>query len=99
MLRKSTPHQDQADLGGSNSPASNYPSRFDMWLLRRLYASLGDPQIGITMGGRLKISHRPSSGRYHTIHDRPHSSRMLLDPQLGLRRSLYSRAGHPSRAV
>ena len=51
MLTKSTPHQDQADLGGSNSPAPNYSSRFDMWLLRHLYSSLGNPQIRITMGG------------------------------------------------
>lgn len=84
MLTKSTPHQDQADLGGSNSPASNYPSRFDMWLLRRLYASLGDPQIRITMGRRLEVA-PPAAFPVATItiHDRRTLLEMLLDPQLG----------------
>ena len=58
MLTKSTPHQDQADLGGSRSPVPNYSSRFDMWLLRHLYSSLGNPQIRITMGARSRSRHR-----------------------------------------
>ena len=83
MLTKSTSHQDQADLGGSNSPALNYSSRFDMWLLRHLYSALGNPQIRITMGGRLEVSPQAAFPvATITIHDRRTLLEMLLDPQL-----------------
>ena len=84
MLTKSTPHQDQADLGGSNSPVPNYSSRFDMWLLRHLYSSLGNPQIRITMGGRLEVA-PPAAFPVATIaiRDRRTLLQILLDPQLG----------------
>jgi cyclopropane-fatty-acyl-phospholipid synthase len=84
MLTKSTPHQDQADLGGSNSPVLNYSSCFDMWLLRHLYSSLGNPQIRITMGGRLEVA-PPSAFPVATIaiRDRRTLLQILFDPQLG----------------
>ena len=84
MLTKSTPHQDQADLGDSNSPVPNYSSRFDMWLLRHLYSSLGNPQIRITMGGGLEVA-PPAAFPVATIaiRDRRTLLQILLDPQLG----------------
>jgi cyclopropane-fatty-acyl-phospholipid synthase len=84
MLTKSTPHQDQADLGGSNSPVPNYSSRLDMRLLRQLYSSLGNPQIRITMGDSLEVV-PPAAFPVATIaiHDRRTLLEMLLDPQLG----------------
>jgi cyclopropane-fatty-acyl-phospholipid synthase len=84
MLTKSTPHQDQADLGGSSSPVPNYSSRFDMWLLRHLYSSFGNPQIRITMGGRLEVAPQAAFPvATIAIHDRRTLLEMLLDPQLG----------------
>jgi cyclopropane-fatty-acyl-phospholipid synthase len=84
MLTKSTPHQDQADLGGSNSPVPNYSSRLDKRLLRQLYSSLGNPQIRITMGDSLEVV-PPAAFPVATIaiHDRRTLLEMLLDPQLG----------------
>jgi cyclopropane-fatty-acyl-phospholipid synthase len=84
MLSKSNPHQDQADLGGSNSPVPNYSSRFDTRLLRHLYSCLGNPQIRITMGGRLEVA-PPAAFPVATIaiRDRRTLLEILFDPQLG----------------
>ena len=84
MLTKSTPHQDQADLGGSNPPVPNYSSRLDMWLLRRLYSSLGNPQLRIKMGSGLEVA--PSAAfpvATVAIRDRRTLLQILRDPQLG----------------
>ena len=56
MVNKSTPRQ--ANIGGPKSIARNYLSRFDAWLLRRLYSSIGNPQIRITMGDSLRSRQR-----------------------------------------
>jgi cyclopropane-fatty-acyl-phospholipid synthase len=55
-----------------------------MWLLRHLYSSLGNPQIRITMGGRLEVA-PPAAFPVATIaiRDRRTLLQILLDPQLG----------------
>jgi cyclopropane-fatty-acyl-phospholipid synthase len=55
-----------------------------MWLLRHLYSSLGNPQIRITMGGRLEVA-PPAAFPVATIaiRDRRTLLQILLEPRLG----------------
>ena len=70
--------------GSSVSPARNHSSRFDTWLLRRLYSSLGNPQIRITLGSSLQVSPQGASPiATFVIQDRRTLLQILLDPQLG----------------
>jgi len=62
----------------------NHSSRFDRWLLRRLYSSLGNPQVRLTLGDSLEISSEGASPIANiVIQDRRTLLQMLLDPQLG----------------
>jgi len=68
----------------STSPAQDHSSRFDMWLLRRLHSSLGNPQIRITLRNSLQVSPQGASPIANiVIQDRRTLLQMLLDPQLG----------------
>lgn len=82
MVTKSAPQP--LNHRSSASPAQDHPSRFDAWLLRRLYSSLGNPQIRITLENSLQLS---PQGAYPiatiVIQDRRTLLQMLLDPQLG----------------
>ncbi len=81
MVNKSTPRQ--ANIGGPKSIARNYLSRFDAWLLRRLYSSIGNPQIRITMGDSLEVAPAVAFPvATIVIRDRRTLLQMLLDPQL-----------------
>ncbi len=81
MVTKSTPCQ--ANIGGPKSIARNYLSRFDAWLLRRLYSSIGNPQIRITMGDSLEVAPAVAFPvATIVIRDRRTLLQMLLDPQL-----------------
>jgi cyclopropane-fatty-acyl-phospholipid synthase len=82
MVTNPTFHQ--ADIAGSSFPVRNYSSRFDAWLLRRLYTSLGNPQIRIKMGDSLEVA-PPAAFPVATvaINDRYTLLQILLNPQLG----------------
>ena len=57
---------------------------FDMWLLRRLYASLGDPQICISLGDSREISPQHASPiATFEFQGARTLLQILLDPQLG----------------
>ncbi len=82
MVTKST--SQQPNSRSSTSLVRNYSSRFDMWLLRRLYSSIGNPQIRIIMGDALEVA--PAAAfpvATIAIRDRRTLLQMLLDPQLG----------------
>lgn len=82
MVTKSVTQQ--LNDGRSSLPARNHSSRFDMWLLRRLHSSLGDPQIRITLGDSLHVSPQGTSPiATFVIQDRRTLLQMLFDPQLG----------------
>jgi cyclopropane-fatty-acyl-phospholipid synthase len=82
MVTKSVTQQ--LNDGRSSLPARNHSSRFDMWLLRRLHSSLGDPQIGITLRDSLQVSPQGTSPiATFVIQDRGTLLQMLFDPQLG----------------
>jgi cyclopropane-fatty-acyl-phospholipid synthase len=82
MVTKSTTRQ--PNTSRSTSLVRNCSSRFDMWLLRHLYSSLGNPQIRITMGSSLEVS--PAEAfpvATIAIRDRRTLLQILLNPQLG----------------
>ncbi len=83
MVTKSSTQQ-SSNRSSSSSYIRNYSSRVDMWLLHRLYSSLGNPQIRITMGDSLQVS--PSTAfpvATIAIQDRRTLLQLSLDPQLG----------------
>jgi len=82
MVTKSAPqllhHRSSASI------AQDQSSRFDAWLLRRLYSSLGNPQIRITLENSLQLSPQGADPiATIVIQDRRTLLQMLLDPQLG----------------
>lgn len=82
MVRKSS--SQQRKVGSSTSLARNFFSRFDAWLLRRLYNSLGRPQIEIKLGDGISVSPESASPvASFVIEKRRALLQMVLDPELG----------------
>lgn len=81
MVRKSS--SQQRKVGSSTSLARNFFSRFDAWLLRRLYNSLGRPQIEIKLGDGISVSPESASPvASFVIEKRRTLLQMVLDPEL-----------------
>jgi hypothetical protein len=82
MARKSS--SQQRKVGSSTSLARNFSSRFDAWLLRRLYNSLGRPQIEIKLGDGMAVSPESASPvASFVIGNRRTLLQMVLDPESG----------------
>ncbi len=80
-----------ARLAKQHNNLSNLPARVrdrfpqvDQWLLQRIYRSVGQPQIRLTLGGRLEISPKTAQPvSTIVIRDRGTLLDLLFDPEVG----------------